>query len=72
MKEKSKELIPKFKQICVKVISIEDRAERHDLKSLLWLFYSPFLFPTKKRGKKKRRINSKNRDFKSCLSARSL
>ena len=22
-----------------------DRAERHDLKSRLWLFFSPFLFP---------------------------
>ena len=48
-----------------------DRAERHDLKSRLWLFFSPFLFPPKIREKKKRRMNSKNRDFKSCLSARS-
>ena len=47
-----------------------DRAERNDLKSRLWLFFPPFLFPPKK-GKKKRRINSKNRDFKSSLSARS-
>ena len=29
-------------------------------------------FPPKKGGKKKRTINSKNRDQKSCLSARSL
>ena len=50
---------------------INDQAERHDLKSLLWLFFSHFLFPPKK-GKKKRRMNSKNSDFKSCLSARSL
>ena len=26
-----------------------DRAERHDLKSQLWLFFSPFLFPSKKK-----------------------
>ena len=45
--------------------------ERHDLKSRLWLFFSPFFFPPKKRGKKKRRINSKNCDFKSCLSGSS-
>ena len=31
-----------------------DRTERHDLKSLLWLSFFPFLFPPKKRGKKKR------------------
>ena len=49
-----------------------DRAERNDLKSRLWLFFPPFLVPPKNRGKKKRRMNSKNRDFKSCLSARSL
>ena len=38
---------------------------------VLFLLYPPslFLFPPKKRGKKKRRMNSKNRDFKSCLSA---
>ena len=30
-----------------------DRAERHDLKSRLWLFFSPFLFPPKKGGKEK-------------------
>ena len=45
-----------------------DDPERHDLKSRLWLLFSPFLFPPKKRGKEKRRLNSKNRDFKSCLS----
>ena len=28
-------------------------------------FFSPFLFPPKKRGKKKRRMNSKNRDQES-------
>ena len=32
---------------------------------------SPFLFPPKKSGKKKRRMKSKNHDFKSCLSTRS-
>ena len=42
-----------------------DRAERHDLKSRLWLFFSPFLFPPKKRGKKKRRMNIKILSF--CL-----
>ena len=31
-----------------------------------------FLFPTKKRGKRKGESSSKNRDEKSCLSARSL
>ena len=31
----------------------EDRAERHDLKSRLWLFFSPFLFPPKKEGIRK-------------------
>ena len=31
-----------------------------------------FLFPTKKRGKRKGDISSKNRDQKSCLSAQSL
>ena len=42
-----------------------DRAERHDL------FFAPFSSLLKKRGKKKRRMNSINRDQKSCLSARS-
>ena len=36
-------------------------------KARLWLFFSPFFFPPKK---EKRRMNSKNRDFRSCLSAR--
>ena len=45
--------------------------ERHDFWPQLWLFIFPFLFPHKKRGKKKRRMNSKNRDKQSCLSARS-
>ena len=50
--------------------TIPDRAERYDLKSQLWSFFSPFLFPPKKRGEKKRSMNSKNSDFKSYLSAR--
>ena len=29
-----------------------DRAERNDIKSRLWLIFSPFLFPLKKIGKK--------------------
>ena len=55
-----------------KLFGTLDRAERQDLKSrlMLWLSFSPFLFLPKRR-KKKRRINSKNRDFKSCLYARS-
>ena len=52
-------------------VRFNDRAEGHDLKSQIWLFFSPFLFPPKKRVKKKRRMNSKNRDFNSCLPARS-
>ena len=48
-----------------------DQAERHYFCPRLWLFFFPFLFNPKKRGKKKRRMNSKNRDHKSCLSARS-
>ena len=50
----------------------DDRAERHDFWPPLWLFSSPFLFPPKNRGKKKRRMNSKNLVLKSCLSARSF
>ena len=49
-----------------------DRAERHDLKSRPWFFFSPFIFPPKQRGKKKKRMNTKNCDFKSCLFARSF
>ena len=45
-----------------------DWAERHDLR----LFVSPFLFPPKKRVKKKRKMNSKNCDFRSCLSAQTI
>ena len=46
----------------------EDRAEGHDFWERLWLFFSPFLFPPKIRGRK----NSKNRDQMSCLSGRSF
>ena len=48
-----------------------DKAEMYDFWPRLWLFYSPLLFSPKKRGKKKRRMNRKNGDQKSCLSARS-
>ena len=34
-----------------------DRAERLDFWSRLWLFFSPFIFPPKKRGKKKMIMN---------------
>ena len=47
-------------------------SERHDLKSQLWLFFSPFLFPLKKRGKKKRRMNNQSCDFKSYLCGTSI
>ena len=30
-----------------------DDPERHDLKLRLWLFFSPFLFPPKKEGRRK-------------------
>ena len=48
-------------------VKLLDRAERHDLKSRLWLLFSPFLFPPKRRGKKKRRMNSKNRVKSFCM-----
>ena len=49
-----------------------DRADRHEFWPSLWLFFSLFLFSPKQRGMKKRKMKSKNRDQKSCLSARSL
>ena len=45
-----------------------DRAERHDLNHDFGYSFPLLLFP-KKRGKKKRRMKSKNRDFNSCISA---
>ena len=32
---------------------VTDRSERHDLKSRLWLSFSPFLFPPEKEGRRK-------------------
>ena len=52
-------------------LNASDRAERYALKSRLLLFFSPFLFPPEKE-KYKRKMNSQNRDQKSCLSARSF
>ena len=42
------------------------------ITTLVILWFSPFLFPPWKRGKKKRRMNSKNRDQNLCSSARSM
>ena len=55
----------------INAYSTEDRAERHDFYHDFGYSFSLFLFPTKKRGKKRKRMKSKNRDQKSCLSARS-
>ena len=56
-------------------LSIDTKAERSSRKvwllTRLWLFFFPFYSLLKKRGKKKRRMKSKNRDLKSSLSARS-
>ena len=49
----------------------QDRVERHDFWPWIWLFFSHFLFSSKIREKEKRRVVRKNRDQKSCLSARS-
>ena len=49
-----------------------DRAERHCFLPRLCLFFSPFLFPPIKRGRKKRRMNNQSRSQKQCLSARSF
>ena len=60
----------KVPQHTTKVLNLRNRAERHDLKSRLWLFF-PFFSSSLKRVKKKGRVNNKNRDLKSCLYARS-
>ena len=39
--------------------AIKDRAEKHEFLPQLWLFFPPFLFPPKKRGKEKRRMIAK-------------
>ena len=80
MRESPNPLLPRFTITNKKPFKIylqyldpnTDRAERHDFWPRLWLFYFPFLFPPKIRGKKKRKMNSKNCDQKSFLSARSL
>ena len=46
-------------------------SRKYGFWSRLWLFFFPFLFPPKKR-KEEMRMNSKNRDQKSCLSALSI
>ena len=47
----------------------KDRAKRHIFWPRLWFLFLPFFFLSRKRGKKKRKINSKNLDQKSCFSA---
>ena len=49
-----------------------DRAERHDLKSQFLLFILPFSPLFLLEGRRKGGKNNQSRDFKSCLSARSL
>ena len=49
-----------------------DRAERHGLNHGFGYHFLLSSSLLKKRGKKKRKMNSKNRDFKSCLSTRSF
>ena len=44
-----------------------DGTERYDFWSRFLLLHSPFLFPPKKRGKRKGEWCSKNRDQKSYL-----
>ena len=42
------------------------------LLTTTFIIFSPFLFPSKNRGKRKGEWSSKNRDQNSCLYARSL
>ena len=49
----------------------DDRAERHGFLPRLWLLFSPFHFTPKQKREEEKEMNSKNRDKKSCLSARS-
>ena len=50
----------------------KDGTERYDFWSRFSLLHSPFLFAPKKRGKRKGKWSSKNRDQKSYLSVPSL
>ena len=61
-------LVTKLSILSGKEYRIKDRAERHDFLSSPFLLFS---FLLKKRGNKKRRIDSKNRNQKVCLSSRS-
>ena len=54
------------------IISAKDRAERYDLKSRFLLFILHFFFAYILGEKRKGKENNQGRDFKSCLSARSL
>ena len=60
-----------WKKYDFRFLNLCDWAERHDFWPRLMLFFSSFLFPLKKEGRRKEEWDSKNRDQKSCLSARS-
>ena len=72
-----KNTVPKFTLIYISFLchfiqpKSLDQAEGHHFWQRLWLFCFPFLFPPKKRGKRKGEWSNKNNDQKSYLSARS-